>query len=250
MGCIHQKPRAISPSVYRNSSLFVDIKEHLSIQIEAIADDFERFIQQKINPSNPKALAEFDEMIKQGIRRSKLRFDEITEKYKEIHECKSHVSFFRAYLKSSCKSKIGIFRNQNNINSCNYLFSLAFEILERLEKQEIDEKEALECFSKQIRGAFRIKGIHIFHSLIALQPIDRKKFLKSMQEFELEKLEVQKEQLLVLDNIYIMPSNSRNLILSTECGNIENSFDFESEFEEQIDTRIRRNSVSNPPLFK
>lgn len=243
MGCINQRHQVVSPSSYRRSSLCIDLKSLFSNKIETLVSDFEKYLEEKITMNNPKTLIKFNEIINQGIRRSEMKFEEYVQKYSDRPECKIQVNFFKYYLKSSCKAKEGIFHNKNSLNSCKYIFSLAFDNLKKIEKGELTEKKALENYKENIKGAYMIKGLQIFHNLLELPRQERRKFLKNVEELEESNLKKYQLQLFAIDNDWNFTSIINQARLPMENENLDDSLVSVFDNNDKSKLRIQRNSV-------
>ena len=243
MGCINQRHHVVTPSTYRKSSLCKDLKSIFSDKIETLVLEFENDLKGRISKSTPKTMIEFNEIINQGIQKSEKNFEEFSQKYSARPECRSQVNFFKYYLKSSCKAKEGMYHNQNSINSCKYIFSLAFNTLKQIDEGEITEKKALESYKENMKGAYMIKGLQIFHNLLELPHQERVKFLKNLEEMEESNLNKHKLQIIGIDN----PENSTSIInklgLPTDNENLDDSLASVFDKEDKKKLRIHRNSV-------
>ena len=253
MGCCHHTQRIINPGPIRRPSAITLLKDNLSNITDTLLQEYETNLSERINPDQPRTLAEFNQITNSQIEKLLSKYDLVT---KDLHKNilnTSHIKFYKNYLFSKCKAKEGLFSNLNSLNSCKYIFKLIETLLNKIQEGCIDEKLSTEAFLKLAKGAYMIRGLQVYHNLLEINLNERMKLLKTLEDNENQKLIEDRNQLIGLFKDSLLPGTQmiKDFNESEELKR-DNSISAESfysetenEFFDLNEIRIRRFSASH-----
>ena len=253
MGCCHHNQRIINPGPIRRSSGLSLLKENLSNITDSLLKEYESNLSERINPDQPRTLAEFNHITNSQIEKLVTKYDLLTKDLPKNILNTSHIKFYKNYLSSKCKAKEGLFSNLNSLNSCKYIFKLIETLLSKIQEGCIDEKQSIESFLKLAKGAYMIRGLQVYHNLLGINLNERMKLLKTLEDNENQKLIEDRNQLIGLFKDSLLPGTQmiKDFNESEELRR-DNSISAESfysetenEFLDLNSLRIRRYSANH-----
>ena len=206
MGCCAQRHQIITPLTLDQLSKISSVRESILYYSDVFISDFEKLLFDKIIPTKPRSMHEFDNIFNYCIKTIAKNYNDYTSTsysndpfiVTEVRKCKS-------FLISKCKSKEGYFRLLNNIYSFEFIFQLEKFLIEKLNKQLITEEICIGEYNKFARGSYTLQGLEDIYEAFLIDGHKRIKFLEEKALIIRKELKEFREQLISAENYKEIP---------------------------------------------
>lgn len=196
MGCCHSKQEIISPLEKIKTPSQIDLKETFSRYVEILLQDYEKTITEKIIPSRPRTMHEFDKIIKSSIQITFQKYKEMTVNYSSKEDVQKEIKNYRLFLISKCKSKEGYFRFLNNYHSFEFVYQLKKHIIQELNDGKLTVTECVSQYKNLAKGSYVLEGLQDLHDAIELPVEKRLEYIINKKNAIRQELEDNRNQLL------------------------------------------------------
>ncbi|OMJ70331.1 hypothetical protein SteCoe_31703 [Stentor coeruleus] len=202
MGCCSNKQEIISPMNKTKDPSQEELKETLLSYVNIFLEDYEKLIKKKIIPNRPRAMHEFDKIVKHSINTIFQKYKEITATYSKKEYIQSEIKKYSLYLISKCKSREGYYRFINNLYSFEYANHLKKHLIQELNNSNITSEACINQYNKLAKGSYVIEGLQDLYDVLELPAEKRLNFLNDKASKIKQELEDDRKQLIrIFDNI-------------------------------------------------
>ncbi|OMJ90618.1 hypothetical protein SteCoe_7017 [Stentor coeruleus] len=196
MGSCRSKEEIISPLDKIKTPSQIILKETLSGYVEILLQDYEKILTQKIVPSNPQTMHEFDKIIKFTIQKALQKYKDMTINFSSKEDVQEEIKNYRLYLISKCKLKEGYFRFINNYHSFEFVYELKKNLIQELNDEKLTVTECVSEYKKLAKGSYLLEGLQDLHDAVELPLEKRLKFITNKANTIRQELEDNRNQLL------------------------------------------------------
>ncbi|OMJ70764.1 hypothetical protein SteCoe_31185 [Stentor coeruleus] len=196
MGCCHSNQKIISPLDKIKTPSQILLKETLSKYVELLLQDYEKAIIEKIVPSKPLTMHEFDKIIKSSTQKAFQKYKDMTVNFSNKETVQEEINYYRLYLISKCKSKEGYFRFLSNFHSFEFVYQLMKHLIQELNDEKLTITECVSHYKKLAKGSIILEGLQNLYDAIELPTEKRLEFIINKTNAVRKELEDSRNQLL------------------------------------------------------